>query len=80
MGLLSPYTYNNLVERRIETRRSRGTAITDPKPVIGISLTDGSVIKYESAIDALKDGFHNVGMCIRGQRRSAGGYKWYYAT
>ena len=73
--------YNGGIQRRLETRRRRGTAKTDPKPVLGVSVKDGTVLRYNSIRDAIKDGFYYVGECVRGERINpiSKGYKWSYA-
>lgn len=72
-------TYNGGTQRRMKTRRDRGTAKTDPKPVVGVSEKDGSVIRFDSIMDATRAGFRNVCQVCQGIRPRAGGYKWFYA-
>jgi hypothetical protein len=48
------------------------------KPVIGISMIDGSEISFPSAQEAKRQGFNqgNVNSCCRGERKSHKGYYW----
>ena len=71
-------SYGTGTERRVETRRKRGTAKTDPKVIQGVSLIDGTVITYNSIRDAMKDGFYYAGHCCRGIKTQYKGYKWSY--
>lgn len=71
--------YNGGLERRLETRKKRGTAKTDPKKIIGISVKDGSELNYDSISDAKKAGFHNAGLVLRGLRPTCKGYRFIYA-
>ena len=50
------------------------------KPVIGINIKDGSILKYMSTANASIDGFNSskVGACCRGNRRTHNGYYWKY--
>lgn len=48
------------------------------KPIIATSLSDGSVLEYESMRDAHKDGFFNsnISLCCNGKKKQYKGYKW----
>lgn len=50
------------------------------KPVVGISLTDGSILEYPSARFAVKDGFSLscISTCCKGKTKKHRGYKWMY--
>lgn len=54
----------------------RAAAIS--RPVIGVSIADGSIIKYNSMTAARKDGFssNRISEVCSGIRLSHGGYKW----
>ena len=73
--------YNTIVEGEYS---HKGLAESKrPRAIIGHSLTDGSVIEFESAYEAVKalTDHHNVGflvMHLNGKRPSAYGYKWTY--
>lgn len=71
--------YNGGIDRRMNTRSERGTAKTDPKPVVGVSEKDGSVIRFDSIMEATRAGYRNVCQACKGIRPRAGGYKWSYA-
>ena len=47
-------------------------------PVIGISIADGTEIRYESMQQAARHGFESgrISMCVNGKRNSHRGYKW----
>ncbi len=48
------------------------------KPVIGISMIDGSTISFPSAQEARRKGFSqgNINSCCRGERKYHKGYYW----
>ena len=70
--------YKNGYERRLDVRKVRGTAKTDPRPVIATSVKDGSEKRYDSIMDAIRDGFHNAGLAVRGMRPTCKGYRFRY--
>lgn len=47
-------------------------------PIIGISVTDGTRIYFDSISDAHREGFNlsHVAKCVKGERRSHKGYVW----
>lgn len=52
------------------------------KPVIGISVIDGTELHFDSIKDASKTlGINapNIGSCCHGKRKTAGKYKWEFA-
>lgn len=51
------------------------------RPVVGISMSDGSRIEFPSIRQAKEAGFCSTGIsrCVRGERLSAHGYRWYDA-
>ena len=50
------------------------------KPIVGINLTDGSILEYPSARFAVKDGFSLscISACCTGKTKKHKGYKWMY--
>lgn len=48
------------------------------RPVIAKSIINGSILEYESLMDAVKDGFHssNISLCCNGKKTSYKGYTW----
>ena len=53
------------------------------KPVIGVSAIDGKELYFESiknAAETLKITPSNIGSCCKGNRKTAGGYKWKYVN
>ena len=71
-------SYNGGYSKRLGARKTRGTAKTDPRPVIATSVKDGSEIRYDSISDAQRDGFHNAGLAVRGLRPTCKGYRFRY--
>ncbi len=57
-----------------------GTAETkNYKPVIGISIIDGSILNFDSikeAAEYLGITASNIGLCCKGIRKKTGGYRW----
>lgn len=58
------------------TRRAKEVLIIDR--VVGIHKENGSVIIFESAEDAKRNGYRHVLECCRGQRGTDKGYVWYF--
>lgn len=50
------------------------------RPIMGISLKDGSIITFDSIQEAQNNGFNkgNIASCLNGSRISHGGYQWFY--
>lgn len=54
--------------------------ITKNKPVIGTNIITGEELRYESALEATKDGFtqQHISQCCNGKQRVHKGYTWRY--
>jgi hypothetical protein len=52
------------------------------KPIVGISLLDGTTIKFERSVDLHEQGFerHLVSKCCRNLRKDYKGYKWMFLS
>lgn len=52
------------------------------KPIVGISLLDGTTIKFERSADLHEQGFerHLVSKCCRNLRKDYKGYKWMFLS
>ena len=53
----------------------------DKVPIIGIHIKFDQIKLYKSMLDANKDGFHIkacIPECLKGNRKTHKGYKWYY--
>ena len=48
------------------------------RPIVGTSKIDGSTIEFSSNEEARRYGFNNVYSCLKGKRKSCGGYTWTY--
>lgn len=53
------------------------------KPIFGIDKMTGLIVEYKSAKEASRQtgiSQGNIGSCLKGKRKSAGGFQWFYAT
>ena len=53
------------------------------KPVIGINLINGLIVEFPSTCEAervMNISNSSICQCCKGKRKSAGGYRWYYAN
>ena len=57
-------------------KRAKEVLIIDK--VVGIHKENGSIIIFESAEDAKRNGYRHVLECCRGQRGTDKGYVWYF--
>ena len=50
------------------------------KSIIGVSLKDNSMIVFDAISHTVQSGFHssNIIACLKGDRKSHKGYKWFY--
>lgn len=73
--------YNNTYGTRNKRVAEALTNGKTSKPVIGISVTDGTTITFVSVNEAGRQGFNLGGICscIKGERKSHKGYTWKYA-
>ena len=78
------HEYNNNYGSRIE--KTRKALINYPKfskPVIGINLINGLIVEFPSTCEAervMNIKRSNICQCCKGKRKSAGGYRWFYAN
>lgn len=51
------------------------------KAVYGVNVETGAVVRFISQAEAARAGFSqsNISKCLSGERKTAGGYKWYLA-
>lgn len=67
-------------KKRSEEDRQKMSANRPKRSVIGKSLSDGSLIRFESLREASRNGFYhaNIIATIKGVKGSCGGYTWKY--
>ena len=63
--------------------RNERVATALSKPIYSVNKTTNEITYYKSTIDAerltnIRKG--NIWYCLNGKMKSAGGYKWYYAS
>lgn len=60
--------------------RNERMALAQSKPIIGISIKDNSILRFNSSMEAQRNGFSqgNISMCLNKIRNSHKGYKWIY--
>lgn len=69
VNMRNPITYSKTLKHHIEVQRI---------PVVGISIKDGSVIKFHSVREAKRNGFKGIGENIHGRCKQCKGYIWRY--
>lgn len=57
-------------------------SITQGKPIIGININNGKEIRFNSAMEAGRNGFSqgNISMCLHNKRNNHKGYIWKYES
>ena len=90
-----PYKNKDYVEKAVAARRVSGSYYTDERkahqkalseakkiPIERVCQKGGDVVRYDSAVDAEKDGFSRsaINKMLKGKSKTSGGYFWRYAA
>ena len=79
-GKIRLVTHSDNVRER--NKREGHPMIVNPyciaKALIGVNTKNYTLIFYKSCKDAFKDGFKDAGSCAKGNRKTCGGYVWFY--